>query len=219
MKTTYACTATRTLAVGTTLMLALVFAVSAQVASAQVLTRQLEVGMSGADVTALQTFLAKDPSLYPQGLVTGYFGFLTKAAVSNFQSRNGIAAVGRVGPQTLPVLNAQMATGATGGVTTAPIISSVSVNSTRNNATVNWATNEAARGVVYYSSSPLITYERENSVDVSGTSAQTDSAARSTQSVALAGLQPNTTYYYLIYTTDQDGNVSVTWPNSFRTNN
>ncbi|MCL9971914.1 MAG: peptidoglycan-binding protein, partial [Candidatus Pacebacteria bacterium] len=51
---------------------------------AATLERQLEVGMTGTDVSALQTYLAADPTLYPQGLVTGYYGFLTKSAVSNF---------------------------------------------------------------------------------------------------------------------------------------
>lgn len=188
------------------------------VARADTLNRQLEVGMRGDDVSALQAFLAKDSTLYPQGLVTGYFGFLTKAAVSNFQERNGIAAVGRVGPATLPVLNFQMA----GGVSSnnvAPIISSTAINMGSNSAVVNWNTNELAKGVVYYSNSPLTTYERTNSVDVSGSAAMTDNNFRTAQSVSLGNLSSNTTYYYLVYTTDQDGNVSVTWPSTFRTTN
>ncbi len=185
-------------------------------ASADALNRQLEVGMTGSDVSALQTFLAADATLYPQGLVTGYFGFLTKAAVSNFQSRNGIAAVGRVGPVTLPILNLQM----NGGVANnekAPLISSVSANPSVNSAVVSWNTNEFARGVVYYSTSPLTTYERTNSVDVSGTTAMTDTNYRTSQNVSLTGLTANTTYYFLVYTTGQDGNVSVTWPSTFHT--
>jgi len=64
-------------------------------ANAATLTRQLELGMRGDDVSSLQTFLAQDVTIYPQGLVTGYFGSLTKSAVSNFQARNGISTVGR----------------------------------------------------------------------------------------------------------------------------
>lgn len=186
-------------------------------AYADTLNRQLEVGSRGSDVSALQSFLAGDATLYPQGLVTGYFGFLTKAAVSNFQSRNGIPAVGRVGPLTLAALNIQMGGSANGMV--APAIGNVSVNAARNSATINWSTNESARGLVYYSSSPLTTYERTNSVDVSGNTAMTDNNLRASQSVSISGLQANTTYYYLVYTTDQDGNVSVTWPTSFMTTN
>ena len=36
------------------------------------------------DVKILQRFLAKDKKIYPERLVTGYFGVLTKAAVANF---------------------------------------------------------------------------------------------------------------------------------------
>lgn len=209
-------------AYGLIVALAFVLLVSiyAGVAYADTLTRQLEVGMSGSDVTALQTFLAQDSSLYPQGLITGYYGFLTKSAVSNFQSRNGIAAVGRVGPQTLPVLNLHMANGVTSSSASAPVINGIQITPGRNSATVNWVTNESAQGVVYYSTSPLVTYENPHSVTVTGSnSAMTDTNFRTSQSVSLQNLQANTTYYYMIYTTDQNGNVSVSWPSTFQTTN
>lgn len=191
-------------------------------AFADILTRELQLGMSGNDVSLVQTHLAKDNTIYPQGLVTGYFGSLTKSAVSNFQARNGIATVGRIGPVTLQALNAQMAGGGSvvigmGGI--APTISSVNVGASRNSAIVNWNTNQSAKGVVYVSPSPLVTYEREHSVDVSGNIAMMDSNYRNTQSVSLTNLQPNTTYYYMIYTTNQFGDVSVTVPSAFLTTN
>lgn len=189
---------------------------------ADTITRQLSVGMRGADVTAMQTYFAQDATIYPQGLITGYFGFLTKSAVSNFQSKYGISPVGRVGPATLPVLNAKMAGGTVGEVTQgnwgiAPTISPVSVNTSRNNAIVNWNTNENAKGVVYYSTTPLVLGEHSTYVDVSGFTAMTDAGYRGNQSVAISGLTANTIYYYLVYTTDMDGNVSVTWPAIFQT--
>jgi peptidoglycan hydrolase-like protein with peptidoglycan-binding domain len=187
---------------------------------AEIINRQLQVGMRGTDVSLVQAFLAKDPELYPQGLVTGYFGFLTKAAVSNFQSRNGIDPVGRIGPVTLPVINLQMAVGGTTIYTSkAPMITGVCVSTNRNSVVVNWNTDEYAKGVVYYSTNPLITYERTNSVDVSGSIAMTDEGMRTSQNVSIPNLQPNTVYYYMIYTTDQQGNVSVTWPTIFQTSN
>lgn len=193
-------------------------------ASADTLTRYLSVGMSGTDVSAVQTFLATDPSLYPQGLVTGYFGAFTKGAVINFQVRNSIVAsagsfgAGRIGPATLPVMNVQMANGMS-NTTAAPIITSVSVNASRNSAAVNWNTNENAKGLVYYSTSPMTLGEHLNSVDVSGNTAMTDTNLRVSQSVSLQNLSANTTYYYLVYTTDQNGNVGVTWPATFQTTN
>ena len=193
-----------------------------QVSHADILNRQLQLGMSGSDVSLVQTFLAKDVTLYPQGLVTGYFGFLTKSAVSNFQTRNGIDPVGRIGPATLPVLNLQMAGGSTdpigmGGI--APTISGVNVVPGKNTATINWNTNQNAKGIVYISTTKLTTYEREHSVDVSGATVMTDSNFRTTQNVAVSNLQANTTYYYMIYTTNSQGDVSVTVPTTFQTTN
>lgn len=188
-------------------------------ASADAINRQLELGNSGSDVSTLQTFLAKDVTIYPQGLVTGYFGSLTKSAVSNFQVRNSIPSVGRVGPVTLVAINAQITGGMNSGAdVSAPWISGVSVGVNTNSAIVNWNTSEGARGVVYYSNTPLTMYEHPNSVDVSGYTALTDSILRNSQSVTVSGLQPNTVYYYLVYSTDQAGNVSITLPASFRTN-
>lgn len=197
--------------------LIMILALTPFMANAQVLYRQLQTGMSGSDIGALQTYLATDPSLYPQGLVTDYFGFLTKSAVANFQSRNGIPAVGRVGPATLPVLNAKMSGTSVSSPGSAPLITSVNTGVSRNSTQVAWNTNELARGVVYYSTSPLTTYEGENSVSVSGQTASTDMQNRNSHNVTVQGLQANTTYYYLIYVTDVDGNVSVTWPSTFTT--
>jgi peptidoglycan hydrolase-like protein with peptidoglycan-binding domain len=57
------------------------------VTNAQVISGSstLTIGSSGAQVSALQQFLAADPAIYPEGLVTGYFGPLTQAAVMRYQ--------------------------------------------------------------------------------------------------------------------------------------
>lgn len=178
------------------------------------LSTTLRVGSRSSEVTTLQTFLAQDVRIYPQGLVTGYFGSMTKAAVMKFQSQNGLKADGIVGPNTRAALNTAMA----GGMGGAPMISNTFVSPSSTSATVNWNTDGLARGTVYYSTNPLTLYERENSVDVSGSTAMTDTNLRNSQSVALQGLQPGTTYYYLVYSTGQNGAVSVTWPSTFRTN-
>jgi peptidoglycan hydrolase-like protein with peptidoglycan-binding domain len=72
-------------------------------------TKTLSYGMTGPEVSLLQQFLAKDPNVYPQGLVTGYYGEDTKQAVVNFQMNNGLAGtweIGVVGPVTMAKLNA-----------------------------------------------------------------------------------------------------------------
>lgn len=189
--------------------------------AADVLSRQLEVGSSGTDVRALQAFLAKDPAIYPEGLITGYYGPLTMAAVAKFQARNNISAVGRVGPLTLPVLNAQMSTGVIGGSSeAAPIISSVGVNVSTTSATIRWNTNEGSRGRVNYSTSPLVLMESNGntgSLSVSGAPSATESTPLIAHSISLSNLTPRTRYYYLIYTVDADGNETVTWPTTFLT--
>ena len=184
-------------------------------AFAAVLERELEVGMTGSDVTALQVFLAADPSLYPQGLVTGYFGMLTKAAVANFQVQNGIPSVGRVGPMTLPVLNALLGGSANNG--SAPTISSVSLSVGTSTARVNWNTNESAKGIVYYDTAPLSIFESGNTVSVTGTQAISDTGLRLSQSILIANLQPNTTYFYVVHSTGATGYTNITWPATFTT--
>ena len=62
--------------------------------------RDMAMGSTGDDVEALQKLLAGDPSIYPEGTVSGYFGSLTVLAVRRFQAKHGLPQVGRVGPQT-----------------------------------------------------------------------------------------------------------------------
>jgi len=76
------------------------------------LLRQLREGMTGEDVKLLQEILATDPEIYPEGLVTGYFGNLTKNAVKRFQKIAGLEQVGNVGPQTLSKINELLTVGA-----------------------------------------------------------------------------------------------------------
>lgn len=93
--------------------------------------RTLRLGMSGEDVKALQTLLSTDPSVYPEGRVTGYFGPLTEAAVKRFQQKTGIVTSGTtdttgfglVGPRTMQQLNVVLAkkpSGGSGGGSSAP---------------------------------------------------------------------------------------------------
>ena len=77
------------------------------------LSSTLGPGSSGAAVSALQQFLARDPAIYPEGKVTGYYGSLTTAAVQRLQVKYNVVTsgtpsttgYGRVGPKTLEVIN------------------------------------------------------------------------------------------------------------------
>ncbi|HEY4509007.1 MAG TPA: peptidoglycan-binding protein [Candidatus Paceibacterota bacterium] len=186
----------------------------AYTASAATLYRQLQFGMSGSDVSDLQVFLAKDVAIYPQGLVTGYFGNLTKSAVVNFQNRNGISPVGRVGPITMAAINVQM-----GSDSSSPFIGAVSVSTSNNFATLNWNTNENASAVIYYSTMPISMIEGSptTGVTIGGSSLLVHTDLRSVHSASITGLQANTTYYFVVYVRDGAGNESISWPSTFTT--
>lgn len=52
------------------------------------LINNLKYGMQGEEVKCLQTFLKlQGPEIYPEGLITGYFGPLTLSAVKKFQQK------------------------------------------------------------------------------------------------------------------------------------
>lgn len=61
----------------------------------QTLQAQLEiasttnVGAQGDQVKLLQLYLAQDPTLYPEGLVTGYFGAKTLKALERYEAKYG----------------------------------------------------------------------------------------------------------------------------------
>jgi peptidoglycan hydrolase-like protein with peptidoglycan-binding domain len=176
------------------------------------INRQLQYGMTGSDVGTLQTFLLRDSTIYT-GPVTNYFGPATRAAVIRFQIAHGLSAVGRVGPQTLALIN-QMLGGLGGTVISASstkMISSVATSTSNGMTNLTWNTYNPGRGVVYFSQYPLDTYEHENSVTISGSIVQ-DNNLGTSHSVQIPNLLPNTTYYYTIYTTDASGNVQMTWP-------
>lgn len=66
--------------------------------SAYTFTRSLTIGSTGADVTALQTYLIAGGYAIPAG-ATGYFGAQTASAVAAWQTANGVMpAAGYFGP-------------------------------------------------------------------------------------------------------------------------
>ncbi len=83
-------------------------------------TRDLDVGSTGDEVSKLQEFLAADKILYPEGLITGYYGFRTAEAVKRFQARKTLPRVGRVGPATRLKLNEAYSSSQLPAVTTPP---------------------------------------------------------------------------------------------------
>ncbi|MEK7082621.1 MAG: peptidoglycan-binding domain-containing protein [Patescibacteria group bacterium] len=78
-----------------------------------IFTQFLKRNSRGKEVSALQEFLKRDSGLYPEGLVTGFFGPATERAVQRFQKKynfvtSGTPATtgyGAVGPKTRSQLN------------------------------------------------------------------------------------------------------------------
>ena len=70
--------------------------------------QNLKEGSEGDQVTLLQTLLAADAAMYPEGKVTGFFGPATRRALQRFQRANGLEQVGFVGPRTRALLNEWM---------------------------------------------------------------------------------------------------------------
>lgn len=182
---------------------------------------QMGIGASGSDVINLQTFLASNPYMYPEGIVSGYYGNLTANAVARFQSTYGISAIGRVGPATLGKINNLIATGY-GIDISAPMINNLSWVTTKNSAGISWNTSEMAKGKVYYSEIPLQVNETNSNFAepsiLSSVAVIESPNIQSSQSVTIPNLQSNKVYYYMIVATDVSGNVTVTVPSSFVTN-
>jgi len=176
-------------------------------------------GSQGTNVTALQTFLASNPRVYPQGLVTGYYGPLTEAAVRNFQIGYAIDPVGRVGPITLGAINGVISSGKTPDVSS-PTFSSVSVDSIMSSsARINWTTDEAAIGKVFFDRSPIMGTDAQASKrepTLSG-SVISEMTLNNSKSVTLTSLLANTTYYYIVESIDTSGNVTVSSQGTFKT--
>jgi peptidoglycan hydrolase-like protein with peptidoglycan-binding domain len=175
-------------------------------------TQTMGPGSSGTQVSNLQEFLAKDVSVYPEGLVTGYYGNLTMLAVQKFQCKYSVVCsgdvattgYGRVGPSTLAKIQSQQGGTATGGGTMtgdvdAPIITSINVATSSTSAILSWNTNESANSRVMYGRSWPFLVATAPSVASLGTG--------TVANVTISGLTANTTYYYILESTDTSGNV------------
>lgn len=193
------------------------------------ITSSLELGVSGSQVTELQQFLATDANIYPSGLITGYFGSLTQAAVQRFQAAQGIVSsgspsttgYGRVGPATRARINALMGGGVSVGTwDTVPVLSTPIVQNFGTSATVTWSTNEGTLGELYFDTVALRADEATGPNQkpyVSGSLVTINGGYQINHSANLQNLQPNTTYYYLVRNVDTAGNLSMILPTTFRT--
>jgi hypothetical protein len=96
---------------------------SATPTSSYSFTKDLTLGSKGADVTALQQFLAGGGYLkMPAGVAYGYFGSLTKTAVAAWQKAAGVSATGYFGPKSRAAIALAGGTGTGTGMGTGPVV-------------------------------------------------------------------------------------------------
>lgn len=81
------------------------------IAKTDFFTEKMYMGIKSDQVNQLQTFLAKYPDIYPEGLITGFYWTATYKAVGRFQTKYGVVVdsnslgYGVVGPKTREKLN------------------------------------------------------------------------------------------------------------------
>lgn len=184
---------------------------------------QLDLGETNSDVTSLQTFFKDNSTIYPEGLITGYFGGLTKSAVTRFQAEYNLDQVGRVGPMTRDKINSLISSG---GWTMIDVSGPGFYNATRsqtsNSATFVFNTNEGTNVRVVYSTNAQMFNEGDmnsNGFGPIGGNTVSGNGMSTSHSVTISNLNPNTRYYYTVIATDAAGNSSVWGPNNvFQTN-
>jgi peptidoglycan hydrolase-like protein with peptidoglycan-binding domain len=172
----------------------------------------LKLGSRGEEVTLLQNFLSKMPNVYPEALVTGYYGKLTENAVKKFQRENNIEQVGKVGPKTRAILNSMInKTVAQPTVYEVPMVNALESSSSG-----------ATTGYVFYTTNKLTTsdlwYGVSSPLDSVTATKVSDSNKTFSHSHNLSGLATSTTYYYVVRVTDDRGNSATTTEKSFKTN-
>lgn len=138
-------------------------------------------GSSGDDVRKLQEFLATDKEIYPEGLITAYFGPLTEAAVKRWQAKYDIESVGAVGPKTIAKFKEL---GEQAGTTqTTPALPT---QQTGQNATVTRPTTSTQPVTTQQSSQPPISTQPTTATAPSGSNFTSTSATTNTTTTTTA---------------------------------
>ena len=76
------------------------------------LTKRLYLGSKDNEVKTLQRLLSTDNKIYPEGLITGYYGPLTERAVRKMQKKAGLAETGILNEHTIARINELLRDGA-----------------------------------------------------------------------------------------------------------
>lgn len=205
------------------------------------LIKHLRVGMSGDDVKTLQELLATDRDVYPEGLITGYFGRLTEKAVRVLQKKLCLDQVGQVGPHTLRRINELLEEGAgksyggEGGHVPAGLLRAPGIQAklcgtaTTTPDTVAPVISDVETDDITSTTAKIEweTNERADSKVWYGAATPVVTATPTAMvsspnfvkehSVALTGLTATTTYYYVAVSADAAGNATSAPQQSFTT--
>ncbi len=73
-------------------------------AATTVLQQEAVYGETNDTILKIQTLLATDPLIYPDGITSGFYGPKTQDAIRNLQARFGMDPVGVVGPSTAALI-------------------------------------------------------------------------------------------------------------------
>lgn len=148
------------------------------------LLESLNKGTRSDNVATLQTLLAKDVQIYPEGYVTGYYGKLTSAAVERFKNKHDKP---RVSVESVAV----------------PHIFGLSATSTKTTMTVVWGTDVPTSAKIWWGSPGPLDTERMTPVS-------TAALSESHQAYFSGGIFASTTYAFVIAVSNKDGNTSTT---------
>ena len=163
-------------------------------ASIPQIIRELGVGSTGDDVKFLQKFLAAMPDLYPEKLVTGYYGSLTKKAVEKFQKKYVLTINGRLDASTYKKINERWAADNT------PIISAMKSQTLGpTGVLVSWKTDQPATTKIFYSNSAL---PEGKTLVISDSHLSLDHA------IEINHLTNSTTYYYTAVSGNSTGTAT-----------
>lgn len=92
---------------------------------------QNKQNLTYSEIATLQTALAKDKSVYPEGYITGIYGQLTHSALIRFQKKYSLSAEGYYGPQTRAKIIEVFGVSATSQNTPSPTIDTQTKNTAK----------------------------------------------------------------------------------------
>lgn len=148
------------------------------------LINSLAKGTRSDEVKTLQTLLAKNSRIYPEGYITGYYGVLTSAAVERFKNAHAVPSIFVESIST-------------------PRIFGIAATNTPTTMTIVWKTDVPTSAKIWWGSpGPL---DSERMTPVSTFALSKDHSAK-----FVGGIFSSTTYAFIIAVSDADGNTSTT---------